>query len=1751
MSRSKENPWERDYGTSKAAYSPLTLEGSDVHSRYRLKAKFSEVHGEQNIEMHQMMRKKPLGNRIFDVEADDFTLSNTSRFSANSETSSAEFKRINTSDQPVFSQIRDNVLTSTGVKRCTRHAPQTELETFGAMSIWVVLLLPGVMALLIFLIPSQHSMQIDRIPLSTMVTIDQSKLVRSPSLSSILTNVDVYRHNCSTQHVLCEQFSLRADEEDRTINIMLHPTRTVNALGFLEVSLGHTSSSSSSMSATRRILRGRGGFYDADSVHTSADFRLHSHASKELPTSPHAEELFTLEVDVTPTILDTPDLVTVAQLLEQAKSLNLTMDWKSAQIFVENTLRKIHVGTSSLGVASLDLPAFLNHQRDTQQSSNDSNIYGDVELPLLYTSFAPPNLRFFESTETLQLDHSNPARDLMPAGSASPSAYSKEDALHHAQSEQSIGYSHWFQVMLTLRVRRTNESSIAVGDTTRRQLASSSSNKVNKALINKLLKDKEIVIISQSELFLVFDVILRLLLASMTLCVYYIWWVRAWPHLQLAASASPRVDSPGSQMFGSDSWATCVCRYVSSTWVTSKRRAAAMCAVLLPEQMTSAWMLFFLFIWQSPLSALISLSTLCGVKNLPSSLVLAAMASRSLAKYGLFFCALVYIDGLRYFPGDMQYLDDDEEEASDMQYEERCADDAGAYDPLSSISQSSKTADNDAFKRSSQRKPFVSKRTAPMHSEASPLSWKASRLGKRLNDDEEFVLTDSNGLPLTGHHVLSTEFPDFIWRKVLLLLLSWVSVCLFYQHQAKALLFYQAPAGDPGTTAFASASSQMENSQQSLAFLILIGLFSQLGINYWILLLILASQRTSRRLKKMAYSLSRFRQLAFRLFLWQFYFWVGFLVMVALFRWNECSRNANQQYGFFSAGYWLVVEPIGDILQQWKYYLLGEARSVGDGSSRFTGDSLSRLQVDALIYLSSDYSPPFGFSQSIILVSLSALCYTIAYALTAPRLGDAEVQAVSQECRSSNFSLFEKGSAEEKDVLQRNYSFHQNHVEPSFGGEQADTTSPVSYGDHGFVPLERDMPPLRSWDIFENDMSSALLQNPKLAYALLHKRITSSLRRLALRQPPSGKEGGTSESREISAQDFAQPFCLETACVLLEASYQAYFRPTGEGCEVPESLDWGLHSGTSDPVELKPDSKATGENPFDSDSDESKANSPFNAVAESSLNDAPSKQTNAINAEPMWTSGPAMELQRCGQRLLSTFYDTTYFNLGYVSHNDVSVGLNEGSSMLPSRIVVCYRGTTEVKQAISDIKFNLVPLPDFRLTRAYFRKVVLKEIYKKAAQSRVPDVINISSGDGLLDQNGSGSACSSPSAKDSSVYQGSNCTPGQDSVMSPTSENEYRNESYRSGLGASESVVLEMDAADEPSEQEQRSLWSTLSVAGTALRSVVSRLPVLQHTLPLIHLGFRDMYLCIRDQALSAVVHAMYTVRQRRRALVSSSASLHAELQKIPKKSASFQCSDSEQNLLMPALELQFCGHSLGGVLATLTAYDMSLNMPVILQALDDLDKADRMEPNNITSSKEVNFMTPQRGVDASASKQAPRTPTASDETRRTESSRCVESYPHISMYSYGQPKPGNAAFCNHISSYLHTHYRVELDGDIVATIPPSYFRGYAHAGTQVIVDPHSAGTLIVNPTLVESQLLAGHHANVQKHAMVRYRQCLLACFEPDELAHYIRREFASSLPADHSAIGRVGETPLERELALRLGIRNTTRDAVMPSWIY
>ena len=71
----------------------------------------------------------------------------------------------------------------------------------------------------------------------------------------------------------------------------------------------------------------------------------------------------------------------------------------------------------------------------------------------------------------------------------------------------------------------------------------------------------------------------------------------------------------------------------------------------------------------------------------------------------------------------------------------------------------------------------------------------------------------------------------------------------------------------------------------------------------------------------------------------------------------------------------------------------------------------------------------------------------------------------------------------------------------------------------------------------------------------------------------------------------------------------------------------------------------------------------------------------------------------------------------------------------------------------------------------------------------------------------------------------------------------------------------------------------------------------------------------------------------------------------------------------------------------------------------------------------------------------------------------------------------------------------------IVDFPPPGY---YYHGGTQVLIDSEGSGSIVVNPTIVESRLFGSSGATIANHGLHKYRQCLEACFEDFQLREYL-----------------------------------------------
>jgi hypothetical protein len=166
-------------------------------------------------------------------------------------------------------------------------------------------------------------------------------------------------------------------------------------------------------------------------------------------------------------------------------------------------------------------------------------------------------------------------------------------------------------------------------------------------------------------------------------------------------------------------------------------------------------------------------------------------------------------------------------------------------------------------------------------------------------------------------------------------------------------------------------------------------------------------------------------------------------------------------------------------------------------------------------------------------------------------------------------------------------------------------------------------------------------------------------------------------------------------------------------------------------------------------------------------------------------------------------------------------------------------------------------------------------------------------------------------------------------------------------------------------------------------------------------------------------------------------------------------------------MELQFCGHSLGGSLAVFAALDLAMNLKSIRKYL---------QRYSVNKQQIWN--------------------------------------PHLMVYTYGSPRIGNAVFARLLKQHIPDVYRVEVDRDLIARLPLGFGGAfYKHAGNRVLVDSNQVGNLLVKPTLLETRLWTGTissgggFASLTHHKLSRYRRCLEACFTDDELREYLRSE--------------------------------------------
>ena len=114
---------------------------------------------------------------------------------------------------------------------------------------------------------------------------------------------------------------------------------------------------------------------------------------------------------------------------------------------------------------------------------------------------------------------------------------------------------------------------------------------------------------------------------------------------------------------------------------------------------------------------------------------------------------------------------------------------------------------------------------------------------------------------------------------------------------------------------------------------------------------------------------------------------------------------------------------------------------------------------------------------------------------------------------------------------------------------------------------------------------------------------------------------------------------------------------------------------------------------------------------------------------------------------------------------------------------------------------------------------------------------------------------------------------------------------------------------------------------------------------------------------------------------------------------------------------------------------------------------------------------------------------------------------PRVNVFTYGCPRIGNSTFLTLTKRYVKNIYRIAVNGDLITMLPKIPFF-YRHVGIPILVDEEALGSITINPTIIESSFTRYSTGSINKHSLDVYRNCLEACFNPEELNEYFKKEF-------------------------------------------
>ncbi|OQR86269.1 lipase class 3 [Achlya hypogyna] len=104
-----------------------------------------------------------------------------------------------------------------------------------------------------------------------------------------------------------------------------------------------------------------------------------------------------------------------------------------------------------------------------------------------------------------------------------------------------------------------------------------------------------------------------------------------------------------------------------------------------------------------------------------------------------------------------------------------------------------------------------------------------------------------------------------------------------------------------------------------------------------------------------------------------------------------------------------------------------------------------------------------------------------------------------------------------------------------------------------------------------------------------------------------------------------------------------------------------------------------------------------------------------------------------------------------------------------------------------------------------------------------------------------------------------------------------------------------------------------------------------------------------------------------------------------------------------------------------------------------------------------------------------------------------------VTVYTYGSPRVGNHAFAHAYNQFVPKTFRVVNDADVIVGGPKQAVFGlycvsslrYKHVGTAVLLSDRACGTFLVDPNIVEMAFIAKLRSNGFSHLLSAYRMKL------------------------------------------------------------